>query len=365
MKLSCTKENLQAGLAAAGRIASKNLTLPILGNILLRAEKGVLHLSATNLEVGVKSRVRAKVSDDGALTVQARLLTDYINLLEHEKIDLETEGATLRVVSGSSQTTIRGIPADDFPIIPTIQREHGIRASSPTLRDALSQVLFAAAQDVARPEISGTYVAASDDRLTLAATDSYRLAERTLKIEDGSAGRAMIVPTRALHELVRILPGEGTTEAYFSESQALFVADSIELTTRLIEGQYPDYKQIIPKASATQATVDVEQFSNAIKTASLFCKPGINDVTLEFIPDKKTIICTAANTELGEHRGEFSAPVQGSRSTVVFNYRYLLEGFSNLKSASATIGVSDNVSPGVLRPENSKDYLYIIMPIRQ
>ncbi len=366
MKLSCTKENLQSGLAVVGRVASKNMTLPILGNILLRAEKGVLHLSATNLEVGVTARVRAKVSRDGTLTVQARLLTEFVSLLEHEKIDLDAEGATLHVASASSKTTIRGIPADDFPIIPGVPREDGIKLSAPAFREALSQVLFAAAQDVARPEISGIYLAVAEGQLTLAATDSYRLAERTMKIEDGTtAMKTTIVPARALNELVRILPDEGSVEAHFSESQALFLVDSAELTTRLIEGQYPDYKQIIPRSSTSEARVDIEPFSKLVRTASLFCKPGINDVTLEFLPEKKTIVCSAANAELGEHRGEISAPVQGAHNTVVFNYRYLLEGLANLKSASASIGVSDNVSPGVLRPEKSTGYLYIIMPIRQ
>lgn len=365
MKLSCTKENLLAGLSTVGRIASKNLTLPILGNVLMRAEKGALILSATNLEVGVTAKVRGKITDEGSITVQARLLTEYIGLLENEKIEIETEGSVLTVRGETAKTTIRGMAADDFPIIPSVSRNAGITLPCDAFRDGLNQVLFSAAQDTTRPEISGIFFSVAGTTMTMAATDSYRLAERSISLSTPHADVHVIVPTRALHELVRILPADGEVEVFLGDTQALFTTDGIEVSTRLIEGQYPDYTQIIPKSSATEAHVDVETLSKAIKTASLFCRSGINDVTVAFDPTSGSITCAAANSELGEHQGSIPAKVTGGSVSVVFNYRYLLDGLSAINSKSVTIGVSDSGSPGVLRPQGTGAYLYLVMPIRQ
>lgn len=365
MKLSCTKDNLLAGLSTVGRIASKNLTLPILGNVLLRAEKSSLVLSATNLEVGVTTRVRGKITDDGAITVQARLLTDYVGLLENDKIELETEGTTLRVVGETSKTTIRGMSADDFPIIPLVPHEGGFKLPVDSFRTSLNQVLFAAAQDATRPEISGVYCSIKGNTLTMAATDSYRLAECSVALQVPHKDIATIIPTRALYELVRIMPADGDIEVFIGETQALFVTDSIELSTRLIEGQYPDYTQIIPATSSIEAHIETETLVKAVKTASLFCRSGINDVTVGIDPVKGVITCTAANSELGEHQGSIPAKITGGPVSVVFNYRYLLEGLSAINTSSVVLGVTDSASPGVLKPEVKSEYLYLIMPIRQ
>jgi len=364
MKFSCTKDNLLAGLNVVSRVASKNLTLPILGNVLVRAEQGRVLLAATNLEVGVVTQVRGKVTEDGSITIQARLLADFVGLLESEKIDIVGDGASLKVSGETSETVMRGSSADDFPIIPVVGRERPVRIPAQDLQHALSQVLFAAAQDSSRPEISGVHIAISKETIILAATDSYRLAERILRVTGGEE-RNLIVPTRPLSELARILPTDGEVEMYLSDSQALFVAGETELTTRLIEGQYPDYRQIIPESSSTSVTVAVDALTKLVKTASLFCKPGINDVTIDVNPSTKTLTCNAANTELGEHHGSLKAAVSGQPSTIVFNYKYLLDGLANLGSPKVTIGVSDSGSPGILRPTPDGDYFYLIMPIRQ
>ncbi len=366
MKLSCTKENLLTGLTAVSRVASKNLTLPILGNVLLRAEDGSLTLSATNLEVGVTTRVRSKVVESGAATVQARLLTEYVSLLEREKIEIESDGSTLKIAGEGSETTIRGISSDDFPIIPAVAREKGFTADAAVLREALEQTLFAAAQDGARPEISGAYVTCDDKKLTIATTDSYRLAERRVPITNASAPLHAIIPTKALFELSRILPAEGAVQVFIGDTQALFVIDGTELSTRLVEGQYPDYAQIIPKESKTEAVIELGPLVKAVRTASLFVRSGINDVTLSLEPDKKRVSLSSANAESGEHRGSVAAKIDGPATSIVFNFRYLLDGLSVINAESVKLGVSDSGSPGILRAQDAgTDYLYLIMPIRQ
>ncbi|MFH0829493.1 MAG: DNA polymerase III subunit beta [Candidatus Kerfeldbacteria bacterium] len=367
MKVSCTKENLLAGLSLVSRIASKNLTLPILGNVLLKTENGALSLCATNLEVGVVTRVRGKISEDGAITVNARLLAEFVGLLENDRIELETDGAQLRVVGETSKTTIRGMSADDFPIIPTVPREKGVKISATNLRAGLEQVLFAAAQDATRPEISGTFVSVTGNTMTLAATDSYRLAERHLSIEGRPAELVTIIPTRALFELARTLPTEGEVEAFIGDTQALFVSGSAELTTRLVEGKYPDYGQIIPKTTRTDAHIATDSFIKVVKTASLFVRTGINDISITLDPDRKAVTVSAANAELGEHQGSVPAKIHGDAASIVFNYRYLLDGLAAMSGAeTVSLGVSDSASPGILKPLGKEvDYLYLIMPIRQ
>lgn len=366
MKLSCTKENFLAGLTAVSRVASKNLTLPILGNVLLRAEEGSLTLSATNLEVGVTTRVRSKVVEAGAVTVQARLLTEFVGLLERDKVEIDSDGTTLKIVGEGSETTIRGMSSDDFPIIPSVARERGFTVDAAALREALEQTLFAAAQDSARPEISGAYLSCDNKILTIATTDSYRLAERRIAITNATAPLHAIVPTKALFEVSRIMPAEGAVQVYIGDTQALFVIDGTELSTRLVEGQYPDYTQIIPKDSKTEALIELGPLVKAVRTASLFVRSGINDVALSLEPDKKQISMTSANAESGEHRGSVQAKIDGPAANIVFNYKYLLDGLSVINATSIRLGVSDSGSPGIIRgAESGSDYLYLIMPIRQ
>lgn len=366
MKLSCTKENLLAGLTAVNRIANKNLTLPILGNILLRAENNTLILSATNLEVGITTHVRSRVVESGAVTVQARLLTEFIGLLERERVDIESDGSSLKIAGEGNETTVRGMPAEDFPIIPAVPREKSFSVDAAAIREALEQTLFAAAQDSARPEISGACFSVKGNTLTLATTDSYRLAERSVGVAGAAASLKAIVPTKALFELSRIVPAEGTVQIFVGDTQALFVMDGTELTTRLVEGQYPDYTQIIPKDPKTEARIELAPFMKAVKTASLFARSGINDVTLSLEPEKKHIVLSSANTELGEHRGTVGAALTGPAVTIVFNFRYLLDGLSVMNASTVTLGVTDSGSPGIVRGVGgTAEYLYLIMPIRQ
>lgn len=367
MKFTCTQENLHFGLQAVSRIAGKNITLPILNNVLIIAEDGVVRLQTTNLELGMTITIRAKVENEGRYTIQSRVLSDFINFIGNEKITLETTPAGLLVTSGHSTTTIKGLPADEFPVMPDSGESIVVTLPSGALQNLFDGVLFSVSHDESRPEISGVYVKVEGSKIITAATDSYRLAERigTL-VQPASNPMSVIIPARSAQEIARSLP-KMDTEITLNISEAQFNVHlpEMEIVSRVIEGHYPDYHQILPTNIATTVVVDHQAFADNIRAASLFCKPGINDLTLKVEPENKTIIFTAANTQLGEHRSTVEAKTIGPGADIVFNYRYLLDGVISLPGEEIQIEVNDANAPGVIRAVGHPEAFYLLMPIRQ
>lgn len=369
MKFSCIQENLYKGLLIVNHIAERNATLPILNNILLEANESGLELSSTNLEIGIKCNVRGKTDEVGKTTVQAKLLTDYVNFLKKDKIDVELSGNILKVSCEGSCTNINTIPADDFPIIPEIEKKIRFVVKSLELKKAIQQVGFAATLDELRPEISGVLFK-FDSKLTVVATDSYRLAEKEINLESVTNNESeinVIVPVRTLQEVSRAL-GEidgGDVEVWLSDNQISFSVDGVELVSRLIEGKYPDYRQIIPSKFKTTVKIGTGELVKAIKTASLFCRAGINDVGLEFSVEDQEIIVSSANAQVGDSKTKIKAEISGESNKVVLNFRYLVDGLNNLNSNEAQLEIVSNSSPAVLSPIDGDSYLYLIMPIKQ
>ena len=382
MKISCTQENLNQGLFTVSHLATKNISLPILNNILIQAKDNSIKLSATNLEIGVSCIIRGKVEQEGEFTVQSRLLADYINLLPKDRVDMIAPGAedTDQVLSlhcKNYATKIKGQAANDFPVIPQIEKNQPFRLGYEAFHRALSQVIFAVSLSETRPEINGVLFDFSDSKLVMAATDSYRLAEKTLNLAKKSSAKPkkIIVPAKTLQELQRILgsfkdPAAISEieeiEIYLSDNQILFVLDNIELISRLVEGQYPDYQQIIPQNLSTKAIAESRDLVKATKTAGLFARSGIYDVKLEFLASKKELVASATNNHLGENVSRLSAEIEGQDNATVLNYRYLLDGLQSIGTDQVQAGLIDASNPFVLKPVGKdQDYLYIIMPIKQ
>ncbi|MFZ6036612.1 MAG: DNA polymerase III subunit beta [Patescibacteria group bacterium] len=366
MKITCTQENLSSGLAIVSHVASKNISLPILNNVLLKAEKGGLSLMTTNLEIGVVTQVRGKVSEEGAVTVQAKTLSDYVGLLPSGNVELESVEQTLHVRSIKAKTTMKGVDPAEFPLIPEVEAKREIIVPAATLKEALTSVAFAVAYDETRPEISGVFMQFTDMGIILAATDSYRLAERTVSVKTGAADYRVIIPMRTAQELIRILSeADDQVTIRSNENQIVFIAGPVTLTSRVIEGQYPDYKQIIPSDSITRAQINTRAFANTVKQASLFCKPGSNDVQLVFDQPAGRITVSAANVQIGESQAEQDAIITGQSNDIIFNHRFLQEGLQNIATEECVLELTTNSSPGLLKPKDASDYLYIIMPIKQ
>lgn len=380
MKISCTQENLNQGLFVVSHIASKNNSLPILNNILINAKDNQIKLSATNLEIGISCIIRGKTEEDGDFTVQSRLLAEYIGLLPKDRVDISTtEGDSsyiLKVKCKNHSTKIKGQSANDFPLIPKLEQKDPIIIDYQDFREAISQVIFSVSTSETRPEINGVFFNFSKDGLILAATDSYRLAEKKVKLKKGVTDNTqVIVPTRTLQELQRILSSFKDPAAisnieevkiYLSDNQILFVLGEIEIISRLVEGQYPDYTQIIPQNSNTSIKINVREITNAVKANSLFARSGIYDVSLEILVDKNEVVVYSANNQLGENTSIVSGEGSGDNNNIIVNFRYLLDGLQNIGSDEVEINLIDASSPCVLKPvSKNPDYLYIIMPIKQ
>ncbi len=381
MKLSLTQENLNHGLSIVSHIASKSTTLPILSNILIKANGGEVRLLATNLELGITCTIRGKVEEEGDFTVQSRLLADYVNLLPKERVDMEIkEDVSSQEMSVSCQnfkTKIKGLPATDFPLIPEVKKENAYICDANDLREGLGQVGLAVSISETRPEIGGVLFNFKKDKLVLTGTDSYRLAERYIKVVGGNSKELqVIVPAKTINEVQRILGGSkdpadintqaGEVQIYITENQVVFSLGNIELTSRLVEGRYPDYTSIIPSQHNTRATMPVTELSKAIKSTSLFARTGIYDVGIEFKSEDGQLVVSSVNAQLGENISTLKGEVTGDSVKLVVNYRYLLDCLSTIGSEQVDLTLQDANSPLVIKPRGEEEgYLYLIMPIKQ
>lgn len=374
MKFICLQENLKRGLNIVGHLSSKNVNLPILNNILIKAENGNIEFISTNLEIGITHQVRGKIETDGEFTVESKLISEYANLLSGgEKVKLELVDNEIKVECGNYKTKIKGESAKEFPLIPTVTREAYYSCDITDLKKALLSVVFSVSNSENRVELTGVLFSFNNDKLNLAATDSYRLAEREITLKNNGAKneQKIIVPAKTIQEVLRVLNnievGENVEDKeikfYLSENQILFTFDSVEIISRLINGHYPDYKQIIPAKSQTEVLIERTELTRAVKAAALFSKTGINDITLLFSRGK--IIVSSFSGASGESQIELEADVKGIDNEVTINYRYLLDGLNNIEGEMVRLEILNNTTPCVLRPEKENNYLYIVMPIRQ
>jgi len=374
MRFISLQENLKRGLNIAGHLTSKNINLPILNNILIKTEGGNIEFVSTNLEIGITHQVRGKIETEGSFTVDSKLITEYINLLNSgEKVKLDVKDNELKIECGNYKTKIKGESAKEYPLIPTVTRSVYYSCNSESLKKALNSVIFSVSSSENRLELTGVLFCFNKGKLSLAATDSYRLAEKEVEVkgdhQDGDY--KIIVPSKTIQEVLRVLnnlEGGEVGEAqeikmYLAENQILFTVDSVELISRLISGHYPDYKQIIPAKSQTDVLVERVELLRAVKAAALFSKTGINDITLVFSKNKITVSSFSGMS--GESQIEVEAEIKGGENEITINYRYLLDGLNNIEGAMVRLGILSNKTPCVLRPEKENDYLYIIMPIRQ
>ncbi len=366
MKFLATQENLLHGLSILGRPPIRHAGLPILQNILITAEENGITLMTTNLEIGIKTKIRGKVEKTGSFTLDSRIFGEYISYLPKETIEITLLGDEIEIKTPKAQTRIKGLSADEFPLLPEIVESFEIEIKTEELKKALSQTLFAAAHDATRVELTGILFSFSPSRLTLAATDSYRLAEKhiSVKMKEGMPEKKIIVPVRSVMEMNRILSGENT-KLFVSDNQIALKNEDTEFVSRLIDGNYPDYRQLIPERRNTKVITDRADFILATRSASLFCKSGMNDIHLVFHPDKKSFVVSAINNQVGENISEVDAVVSGDENEIVLNYKYLLDGLSTIGTEEVILELIDKNNVGLLRPKDQSDYLYLIMPIRQ
>lgn len=391
MRLFVMQENLAKGLSIAGRAVSSRSTLPVLSNILLSTDEERLKLAATNLEVGVSCWLGAQVEDDGAITLPARLLTDWVNSMQPDKIGMEMVVRTMsmNLKCGRSESNIKGIDASEFPLIPTADGEQALGLPPVTLRKIIDQVVFAAAdaKDTSRPALTGVLVKFEGDRLSLVATDGYRLSvRRTLLPAPAPADISVIVPARSLAEVSRI-SGEADPDrpvelaVAAARNQILFrlfgkgeaergAFYQVDLVSQLIDAKFPDFTAIMPKNYTTRTVLDTGAFLRALKVASLFARDASDRVVFTIMPGTETVpgqlTIRATSAESGDNVSEVDALVEGNPLEIAFNVRYLMEVMSVIDTPQVVLETTRPDRPGVFRPVGTgpEEFTHVIMPMQ-
>jgi len=373
MKLSCLQENLNRGLSMVGRAVATRTTLPITNNVLLVTDQSRLKLVATNLEMAISCWIGAKVEEEGAITVPARLLTEFISSLPGEKVDinLSPKTKTLELKCARFEARISGVDAKDFPPIPKIEDGITTRVEVDSLRQGISRVVFAAASEESRPVLTGVNAQFEDNLLTLAAADGFRLAVYKLPITVPVSEKSeVIIPARTLAEVNRLMADqEEAVEITLSPSkgQILFHLKNIELVSQLVQGTFPNYAQLIPQGYTTRAVINVAEFLRATKTASIFARDGSGIVRLVMTPGGELtpgkMIVSARSEEIGDDVGEIDAVVEGEEAKIAFNGKYLTDVLSVLGESQVALETTNPSSPGVIRPVGVDNYIHVVMPM--
>jgi len=368
VKVSVIQENLARGLQVVSRAVSARSTLPVLGNVLLRTEDAGLKLTATNLEIGVTYWVPAKVDSDGAITIPARLFTDFVNSLPNERIDLELQaGDMVEVRCGRYEAHLKGIDAEEFPAIPSAGERPTTRVAQKALKEALAQVAFAAATDEARPILTGVLTKFSGDTLTLAAADNYRISVKTIATMDPVEETSIVVPARSYFELERILAdSDDPIDVVLApaRNQVLFHLEGIDIVSRLIDGQFPNYQQILPASHTTRAVVERGQLLEAVRLASFIASSSANVVKLAIPAEGDGPMTITAAADIGDDQGQVEAAVEGDGTTIAFNARYLNDVLSKVEVDQLALELNGPLSPGIFKPVGADDYVHVIMPVR-
>ncbi|EKE15623.1 MAG: hypothetical protein ACD_11C00116G0010 [uncultured bacterium] len=381
MKVICTQENFKKAIYSTERVVGKQITLPILENILLETEGGMLKVSATNLEIGVFLKVGAKVEEDGKITVPAKLLSSFVNNLPADStVSLVAENQSLKVSSGSVSAIVKGLQAQDFPIIPEMEGDFLFSFPAQELKEVLPRLLVCASLDATRPELSGVNMLLFDKEVHLAATDSFRLAESIIPIKKEKEAEynlfiekvaSVIIPSNTISEVSRVInPETKEVKVSIEESQIFFQIDNVRVVSRLINGKYPEYKQIIPRQFSTKVVLSKEELLRAVKIAGIFAKDKAGEVKFEIEPESGDVKIFSRAEEVGENKTILSSEVSGPKQEIVFNPRYIMDGIQAISSQKIALLMNNNSSPAVLRMigedgnKENDNHTYIIMPIK-
>jgi len=370
MRLSCLQENLSKCLGIVGRAVATRTTLPVTNNVLLATEQSRLRLSATNLEIAISCWLGSMVEEEGAITVPARLLTEFVNSLPSEKIDLALADHTLELKCARFEARISGIDAEDFPPIPKISGGMTYQIEPDALRLAINQVVFATASEDTRPVLTGVFAEFEDETLTLAAADGFRLAVHKAPLINPAKEKVeMIIPGRCLSELNRLLADQREPiEIAVSQnkSQVLFRMKDVELVSQLIQGTFPNYRQLIPAGYSTRAVISTPEFLRATKTSAIFARDGSGIVRLQITPDggaSGKVSVSARSEQIGDNVGEIDAKVEGEAAKIAFNGKYLTDVLGVIHEGEIALETTTPSSPGVIRPLGADNYVHIIMPM--
>lgn len=383
MRLTCKQEKLKKALYNIERVAGKHLTLPILENVLLETEGGMLKISATNLEVGAVLKIGARVEEEGKITVPAGLINNFVsNLPSESNIIFEIKDLILKITSGDYKAKIKGLDAKDFPLIPQMEGDILFNIPAQKIKNVIPNLLSCVSVNNTRPELTGVNMLLSEDSIGLAATDSFRLVEFVMPLKQENLSEnykifiskmnSLIIPAQTFLEISRVItPETEKIDVAIEESQIFFNIDDVKIISRLINGKYPEYKQIIPKKFNTKTILNKDEFLRALRMASIFAGGKSSEVGVELKPKSKEIVIQAESEEIGENRAKIAMEVIAGEADqkIIFNPRYILDGVSSIFTSQLVFLANSSYSPVVLKmaDENKNEiaeYSYVIMPIK-
>jgi len=365
MRLTCLQKDLANALLVTSKAVDGNNTLPVLNNVHLKAQDKTLYFTATNLEMTITFHIEADVQEAGEVTVPAKMFTSYINYLKDQKVDITVEGADVHLKTSDSKTNIKGIAASEFPPVPEVENEGGFKLSAGILKQAIGQVVFAAAMNTTRPILGGVYFSIDDSLLRMASTDSYRLSEKTLSVHSVTGQVTCVVPARTVMELGAILDNVNSgdeMDVVVAKNQIQFKVGVVTLVSCLIEGQFPNYKQIIPESSKTQLEFTVSELGLVMKRINIFARENNNKVIFR-VKDGQVLV-TTESTQYGDGEIVLSPIIHGEDNEIALNSQFLLESLSHVGSSHVLVEMGEKTSPVVLKPKEAKDYVHIIMPLK-
>ncbi|HUZ92687.1 MAG TPA: DNA polymerase III subunit beta [Candidatus Paceibacterota bacterium] len=369
MKFIIIRSNLKEGISAVERAAGEHLNLPILKNILFETEGNKIKITATNLEIAITYAVTGKVIEEGKFTAPAGILGNLVNNLQSDRLNIEENKGKLEIKTDNYEAKVQGLPADDFPIMPKIKNQkESIEIKGVILKNGLEQALVAAQFSEIRPELNSVFFKFSLNNLKIVATDSFRLAERTIPSEQFTAKLekefSILIPLKTAQELSRIIRDDDTVNIYRDENQVLFKTASMELLSRLSEGTFPDYAAIIPQKFDAEMIFNRQEFMNALKLAGVFGNKS-GEVKLVVQENKKAVELISSDQTLGENNYMLPVKAHGTTDAIVFNWRYLADALKTLKTEDVFLGVNNANNPAMIKSPGDASYLYILKPIAE
>jgi len=365
MKIECSVEKLKSGISQAERVIGRNLTLPVLNSILIIASGKSLKLRATNLSLGVEIEIPAKIEKEGVMAISGAVLANtFLNIFQNENIKLEEAGGNLIIKTKKNEIKLKGQAHEDFPTIPVVSGK-SFDIESKKLTEGIKSVYYSSSPSDIKPEISSVYMYGDEDKLVFVSTDSFRLAEKKIKVKGLEEVDGILIPFKNVSEILRIF-GETNDEikVRFNKNQISFSSTNIYLTSRVIDGVFPDYRQIIPKDSKTEAILLKQELLNALKLSNIF-SDKFNQVNLSVKPKSKVFELSSSNNDVGENKTYLEAALTGEDVELGFNYKYFLDCFQSLSTDSIAIKLGGPTRPIVISPANDNSFTYLIMPMNR
>ncbi len=366
MNIECIKDKLAYAVAKAEKVTSKNITLPVLSCVLLEADGSSLVIKATNLDIGIEITLPVKVNKPGRVAVSGAVLYNFISNITNDKnVSLELIGDNLRVSTKHSESIIKAVSADDFPNIPKITSDKPFTFNVPNLIKGLKSVMYSSSVSTIRPVLSSILLASEEEEVVFVATDSFRLAEKRVSVKKHKDFNQILIPFKNVGEIIRSLDDiKDDVNVVLNENQISFSHEDIYVTSRVIDGNFPDYKQIIPKETKTEVTVLKQDLVSSLKIANIFADK-FSQVIFNINPSEKTLRITTKNMDVGENINSIDAVIKGEGLNISFNYKYIMDCFQSIDSDSISLSFSDMNRPMIIRGVSDKSFLYLVMPMNK